>query len=128
MADMKKALAQWDAADELLAEKIEKNETDVVTQKINGYLIIRKHGRTVTVNGYITGINFTGSGSVTIGIINENLRPKEVIRTLCNCGANAYSVGTLGYMAISNDTGEIKVSTSYTNASGAVYVSCAYTI
>lgn len=127
MSKFNEILNSSNPSDALLGEQIDKINTEVYEQRINSYLVIRRHGRTVTINGYMGNIDFS-KGTVTIGKINDEIGvPTTVIRTLCNCGSNAYTVGTLGYMVI-DASGTINVTSAYTGTSGAIYVSCSYTI
>jgi len=100
---------------------------DYEWQAISTYLLARRSGRTITINGYIANISFTANTATLIGNVNTTVgRPHDSVRTLCNVGANAYSVGTLGYLIVQQD-GNIYVTTAY-EGTGAVYVSLSYTI
>lgn len=89
-------------------------------------LFIRKSGRTVTINGYCSGVTFTGANtSTSLGKIGDFL-PQSTIRGLCAIGANAYSVGSLGYVAL-DTSGSLYVSSSSAQSNRAVYFSLAYT-
>lgn len=103
------------------------NMYDYEWQAISTYLLARRSGRTITINGYIANISFTANTATLIGNVNTTVgRPHDSVRTLCNVGANAYSVGTLGYLIVQQD-GNIYVTTAY-EGTGAVYVSLSYTI
>lgn len=103
------------------------NMNDYQWQAISTYFLARRSGRTITINGYIANISFTANTATLIGNVNTTVgRPHESVRTLCNVGANAYTVGTLGYLIVQQD-GNIYVTTAY-EGTGAVYVSLSYTI
>lgn len=93
---------------------------------ITNNLFIRKSGRTVTINGYCSRVTFTGANTSTnLGTIGDFL-PQSTIRALCAIGANAYSVGTLGYVALDTN-GKLYVSSSSAQSNRSVYFSIAYT-
>ena len=90
----------------------------------NGFFI-RKSGRIITINGYCSGITFSGANvATTLGRLNDYY-PQNTVRALCAIGANAYSVGTLGYIAIDPD-GLVTAKSSAAASSRNVYFSIAY--
>lgn len=123
-------VASLDSSGKVPSSQLPSSINDVVEQKINGdYLVARRHGKTVTINGYVSNMTFTANTEVLIGTVNTSIgRPvtNGSVRTLCNIGSNAYSVGTVGYLIIQKD-GKIYAKSAY-SGTGAVYFSCSYTI
>ena len=93
---------------------------------ITNNLFIRKSGRTVTINGYCSGATFSGANVSTVLGTLSDYYPPYTIRALCAIGANAYSVGTLGYVALDTN-GKLYVSSSSAQSNRSVYFSIAYT-
>ena len=91
----------------------------------NAEIIARRSGHVVTVNGFITGLTLT-SGENHIGNISASgWYPVGAIRTVCSVGANAYSMGTVSYLAMTT-SGGLYVTTSNTGSGKAVYFSFSY--
>ena len=88
-------------------------------------IVARRVGHVVTVNGYISGMSLA-SGENHIGTISvSGYLPAASVRTYCNVGANAYSVGTLSYLVMSTD-GKLYITTSNTGSNKVAYFSFSY--
>lgn len=92
---------------------------------VNNGLFIRKSGRTVTINGYCSGVTFSGANVSTVLGTLSDYYPPYTIRALCAIGANAYSVGTLGYVAL-DANGSLYARSPSALSNRAVYFSIAY--
>ena len=83
--------------------------TESTETQTYGEVKIRKYGKVVVANGYVTNLAITGSSTNLPFTINPQFRPTEGIRTIANIGANAYSVNTIAYVTITT-SGVISVS------------------
>ena len=88
-------------------------------------LLVRQSGQTVTVFGAVTGLTLTANTETTIGTISGGLLPASPVRGLCSVGSNAYTVGTLSYVAI-GATGNVVITTSNGGSGKAVYFNLTY--
>lgn len=84
-------------------------EPTTVETQTYGEFKIRKYGKVVVANGYVTNLAITGSSTNLPFTINPQFRPTEGIRTIANIGTNAYSVNTIAYVTITT-AGVISVS------------------
>ena len=73
--------------------------TQASGQSITDYLLIRQSGHVVSVWGYLNNVTIS-SGTTIIGTISNVSLPADAVRTHCNIGANAYTIGTIAYIGI----------------------------
>jgi hypothetical protein len=86
----------------------------------NQYLVIRQSGHVVSVWGYVSGLNCSGS-TVEIGTISGVSLPADHVRFLCNYGDNAYSTGVPSYAFVDASSGKLYLYPPSTGTGKAIY-------
>lgn len=90
-------------------------------------LKIVQYGKIVVMFGFITNVNITSSNTnQTIGTIRDVPAPSTAVRTYCNVGDNAYSIGAVSYLYIGTDG--IVIKTSSAGSGKAVYLNAVWVV
>lgn len=97
-----------------------------VEYALTSSMFLRKFGKVCVLSGYHTWSS-TMSGDSTIGTLPAEYRPKFVVRTLANIGANAWSYNRTAYFIVS-DTGDVSVVPADSNGYVALYVNCSWVL
>ena len=89
---------------------------------ITNNLFIRRCGRVVSVNGYLSSTSAFGSNQL-LGNIAEGNRPAAPTRFVMGVASAAYEVGDIAYGSI-GDNGEVRI----TAKSGNTYKNCYFSV
>lgn len=93
---------------------------------ITNDLFIRRYGRVVIINGYLTGSSAFGQSQL-LGTIENGSRPITTVRTLASVANAAYSIGDIAYVSIDSN-GEVRITTKSGNAYKSCYFSVSYIV
>ena len=93
---------------------------------ITNNLFIRRYGRVVIVNGYLTASSALGQGQL-VGTIESGHRPVATVRFLVGVANAAYELGEIAYGAIDDD-GKVRITTKSGNAYKSCYFSASYIV
>ena len=88
-------------------------------------LTVRQSGKTVYVGGWVSNATITANAEVKIADISGVSLPSDVVRTFCNVGSNAYSVGTVSYISLGT-SGGLYVNSSNGGTGKAIYFDICY--
>ena len=89
------------------------------------YLVIKQYGNVVAVHGFISNVTLTANTATKLGNITGVGFPPDSVRCVGSVGANAYTMGTASYVAISGD-GELFVTSSNGGSGKTVFFSASY--
>ena len=93
---------------------------------ITNDLFIRRYGRVVVINGYLTGTSAFGNNQL-LGTIETGNRPIAPIRLIGGIAVAAYEVGDIAYVNVGTN-GEIRVTTKSGNTYKVIYFSCSFIV
>lgn len=93
---------------------------------ITSDLFIRRYGRIVCVNGYLTA-NTAFSSNQLVGYIQARHRPDAPLRCPASVAEYAYSVGDVAYIAIDPD-GAVRITTRAGNTYKVCYFTASYVV
>lgn len=93
---------------------------------ITSDLFIRRYGRIVCVNGYLTA-NTAFSSNQLVGYIQARHRPDAPLRCPASVAEYAYSVGDVAYIAINGD-GAVRITTRAGNTYKVCYFTASYVV
>ena len=93
---------------------------------ITNDLFIRRFGRVVVINGYLTGTSALANNQL-LGTIETGNRPIAPIRLIGGVADAAYQVGDVAYVNVGTN-GEIRVTTKSGNTYKTLYFSCSYIV
>ena len=94
---------------------------------VTSNLFIRRYGRVVCVNGYLTATNAFGSTSTLLGVIESGNYPISPVRFIAGVSSNAYSAGDFAYGGIS-DAGNVTITAKAGNTYKVCYFSVSYVV
>ena len=89
-------------------------------------LFVRRYGRVVCVNGYVTSNTAFGS-NMLLGTIESGNRPVAPLRAVGGVASAAYSVGDIAYVTI-GDNGEFRITAKSGNTYKVCYLSVSYVV
>ena len=90
-------------------------------------LNVKQVGNMVVIWGYVAGLTLTANTETTIGTIGGVSFPSAAVRLVGSVGANAYSGGTLSYVAISA-SGNVVLKSSNGGSNKAVMFNAIYAV